>query len=328
MLRTLWFAIKVGFLITAAVWLADRPGVLEFDWMDYHIQLGVGTALVTLLFFLLAVLLAYRFFLHIVHLPRWFKRHHRESRHGKGRRAVTLGLTAIAAGDAKVAGYQAHRARRFLPGDQGLTVLLEAQAARLQGNDEEARQALYRLLENKDTAFLGLRGLLTDAMERGALDEAENLAQRALEMHPKQPWVLHIAYDVELRRKNWTRARSLLERAEPQPVVDQLGLAQPRHPRRGVLEAEHQAAAQLALAAFELRLGDAVGGHPRELDPHRGQHVVDRGGVERRDLVQHRADHARGEVVRADGGQRALEGATDRGAGGGDDDGLSHGGPP
>lgn len=219
MLRTLWFAVKVGFLITAAVWLADRPGVLEFDWMEYHIQLGVGTALVILLFTLLAVLLAYRFFLNITYLPRWFKRHRREYRRRKGSRAITLGLTAIAAGDVKVANYQAHRARRFLPSDQGLTVLLEAQAARLQGRDEEARQALYQLLENKDTAFLGLRGLLTDAMERGALDEAEDLAQRALEMHPKQPWVLHIAYDVELRRKNWSRARSLLERAERQKAL-------------------------------------------------------------------------------------------------------------
>ena len=45
-----------------------------------------------------------------------------------------------------------------------------------------------------------------------------------------------------------------------QLAVDELGLADPRHPRAGVLQAEHQSPAQLPLAADELLLGDAVGG--------------------------------------------------------------------
>ena len=44
-----------------------------------------------------------------------------------------------------------------------------------------------------------------------------------------------------------------------QLAVDQLGLAEPAHPRAGVLQAEHQPAAQLALAALELLVGDAAG---------------------------------------------------------------------
>ena len=42
-----------------------------------------------------------------------------------------------------------------------------------------------------------------------------------------------------------------------QLAVDQLGLADPAHPRAGVLQAEHQRPAQLALAALELLGGDA-----------------------------------------------------------------------
>ena len=43
-----------------------------------------------------------------------------------------------------------------------------------------------------------------------------------------------------------------------QLVVDQLGLAEARHPRPGVLEAEHQAALELALAAGQLLVVDAA----------------------------------------------------------------------
>ena len=57
--------------------------------------------------------------------------------------------------------------------------------------------------------------------------------------------------------------------------MDQLGLADPRHPGAGVLEAEHQPAAQLALAADQLLLGDAVRGDPGQLGAHHGEHLVE-----------------------------------------------------
>ena len=63
-----------------------------------------------------------------------------------------------------------------------------------------------------------------------------------------------------------------------QLVVDELGLADARHPGAGVLEAEHQAAAQLALAALELLLGDAVGGDLGQLGAHDLEHLVELAG--------------------------------------------------
>ena len=53
-----------------------------------------------------------------------------------------------------------------------------------------------------------------------------------------------------------------------QLVVDELGLADARHPRAGVLQAEHQAALELALAARELLVGDAA--RPRPWRARRG----------------------------------------------------------
>ena len=66
-------------------------------------------------------------------------------------------------------------------------------------------------------------------------------------------------------------ARQHLVDAE-QLVVDQLGLAEAGHPRAGVLEPEHQPTAQLALAAGQLLVGDAVGGDLGQLGADDRQH--------------------------------------------------------
>src|SRR5579862_627911 len=55
--------------------------------------------------------------------------------------------------------------------------------------------------------------------------------------------------------------------------------------------------------------------------------VLDRGRIELRDLREGGADGCDSEVLRAHVCERALVGATDRRAGGGNDDGFSHGTP-
>ena len=56
--------------------------------------------------------------------------------------------------------------------------------------------------------------------------------------------------------------RARTSSTDEQLAVDQLGLADAAHPRAGVLEAEHERAAQLALAALELLGGDAGSRRP------------------------------------------------------------------
>ena len=49
-----------------------------------------------------------------------------------------------------------------------LTMLLSAQAAQLDG-DEQAAEGYFRaMLEREETRFLGLRGLITQAIKRGS----------------------------------------------------------------------------------------------------------------------------------------------------------------
>lgn len=213
MLRALLFAVKIGLIAAAAVWVAQRPGTVAVDWLGYHMTAHVGLVLLALLVLLLFILFLHRVVLAIAGLPGSWKKRRERRTHEKGYQALTQGLTAVAAGDSKHASERARRTRELWPKDKGLSLLLEAQAARLRGEEDVARAAFDRLLKNKDTAFLGLRGLLVDALEGGDTTRALELARKAQTMHPRQPWVIRMVYDLEIQKKQWTEAEKTLKRA-------------------------------------------------------------------------------------------------------------------
>ncbi len=214
MLRVLWFAVKVGVLVAVSVWIANRPGDVTVHWMDYAIHAQAWFVMVAALVVLVAILALHRLVLSVLGFTGAVGRYREWRRHKKGQRAVLLGLAAVAAGDRKLAQYQAYRARTLMPRDRGLTLLLEGDAARLQGDMAGAHQAYAALLENKDAAFLGMRGLLTTALEHDNPEEALALARRAIAMHPKQAWLQRLVYKLEIHERQWEAALRSLRRIE------------------------------------------------------------------------------------------------------------------
>ena len=214
MLRALVFTLKVILLGAALLWCLAQPGDISFSAAGYDVTARTsfvyisGLAALVLLFFVFKIVAV------ILSLPDWIARKSAENKKRKGQRALTLGLTAVAAGDSKHASYQAWRTRKFLPDDKELSVLLEGQAARLKGDHDAARRSFQALMKNEDTAFLGLRGLMLESLEQNDLEQAATLAHNALIMHPRQPWVLRMAYDIEIRRARWDAALKILRRAE------------------------------------------------------------------------------------------------------------------
>lgn len=213
MIRALWFAIQIAIVVYAFMWVAERPGTFEMAWMGYEIDAHIGVLFGCILILLLFTMVFYRMALKLMRLPQVLRAKHDKRKDEKGLQALTLGLSAVAAGDAKLAHYQSYRAKKLLSEQQGLSILLEAQSARLNGDEEGANKAFRRLLENKDTAFLGLRGLLLDALHNHKTDDAEMIARKALTMYPKQPWLLHMVFDLEIRKKDWGKAEEILKKA-------------------------------------------------------------------------------------------------------------------
>jgi len=189
MIRALWFFLKVGVLIAVAVWFAAHPGAISISWGGYQIKTSVGilVALVAVFFVVLYVL--YRIARSVFGAPGRMGLSQKAKRRESGYRALTRGMVAVAAGDAVTAGRMARRADVLL-NEPPLTMLLSAQAAQLNGDDEAARKYFKAMLERPDTAFLGLRGLLSDSLRGVKRTEALGYARKAHALQPKTPWLL------------------------------------------------------------------------------------------------------------------------------------------
>ena len=69
------FRQKIGLIVAAAFWVAQRPGVVELDWLGYHVTAQIGIVLLGLFVALLFILALHRIVLGLAGLPKaWRER--------------------------------------------------------------------------------------------------------------------------------------------------------------------------------------------------------------------------------------------------------------
>jgi HemY protein len=211
--RVLWFLIKIGIIAALVVWLTQEPGRVSIDWLGWAVDMPVGVAL-------LAIGLLVFLFVHgerirhaIFAFPSRWRAQRKAIREMKGYRALTLGLVAVAAGDAPESRRQSRRARDLLT-DAPLTKLLTAQTARLDGDDEAARKYFEDMRADPEVAFLGIRGLMTQALQAGDKDRALALAEEARKLRPSAKWVLIELLNLQMDAGKWSQALTTLDEAE------------------------------------------------------------------------------------------------------------------
>lgn len=212
MTRAIWFLIKVAIVVGIAVWLADRPGTVNINWQGYVVETSFGVAVLITVAVLAFAVFLYRVVRGIIGAPRSLGRYSRSRRRERGYKALTRGMVAVAAGDAATARKMARKADGLL-NEPPLTMLLSAQAAQLQGDDRAAKEYFTAMLDRPETAFLGLRGLLTQSLKSGDRVEALQLARRAQSLQPNTPWLLGTLYDLEARSGDWAAAEGTLQQA-------------------------------------------------------------------------------------------------------------------
>ncbi len=206
MIQTLWFFIQIALVTAVAVWLATQPGSVSMRLMGYSATLDIGVFFVLLVVLVLLTLFLWRMVKTIFSVPGAIAKYREEDKRKKGFRALTRGLVAVAAGDVKRATQFSKQTKSLLPYQNGLPVLLEAQAARLRGEEGLAQNRFEHLMEDKDAAFLGIRGLLKSALDEGNIARALDFARKAEKIHPKQGWVIQTVYDLEIKNGCWSDA--------------------------------------------------------------------------------------------------------------------------
>lgn len=219
MIRALLYFIVVAIVVLIAVWLTETPGNVQIDWLGYRVNMSVGVTLLLTIVLVGVVTALYRLYGLIVDGPRSMQRLRARVRRDRGFRALTQGFVAVASGDADTARAMSRKADRMLQ-DPPLTLLLSAQAAQLNGDETAASSFFQAMLRRPETEFLGLQGLLTQAIQENETVRALGYAQRALALRPRSPKVVETCLNLQVQLRRWVDAQSTVAAAVKAKLLD------------------------------------------------------------------------------------------------------------
>lgn len=219
MVRTIWALAKIAIVLAAVVWIAEHPGRIQIDWLSYNLDFHVGFFFVVFFLALALGIFIFSVIKSVLDMPKTLTRYNDMTAKDKAVRALSIGLSAVAAGDTKEVSRQASKVKNYLSDTNPLSLFLEAQAARLNGDEAEASQAYLALMKDKDAGFMGVRGLLQVVLDRGDYEGALELGYKALRSYPKKGWILSIVYDLEIQARHWDKALRILTRAEKAEAI-------------------------------------------------------------------------------------------------------------
>ncbi len=218
-MRRVLLALVVGAVVLALAWaLAGLPGQVSADIGSISFEAATPVVALGLLLLFIVLYALFRLLGAIIRLPSTLRARRAARRRRAGDVAVTHTLLALAAGEKGDARREASRARRLL-GDTPQTLLLAAEAGRIAGRSDEAETAFRALAERDDAAFLGLRGLLRQAIEREDWPEAAALARQAETVQPGAAWLRHERARLAVRAGDWSDALALADADAPKAAL-------------------------------------------------------------------------------------------------------------
>ena len=218
MFRLLILLAGVALAAWGLMWLADNPGVVTLTWrgVEYKLSLMLAIGLVAVVAVVWSIVWGVLRF--VLRVPSLMSIAARARKREKGLAAVSRGLIAVNAGDARAASKHAADANRFLR-HEPMVRLLTAQAAQLAGDREGALKAYTAMLDHHETHGLGLRGLHVEARRGGDHEAALQYAMRA-NAHAPAPWAGQAVLDDRTRRGDWAGALATVDSNAAAHLID------------------------------------------------------------------------------------------------------------
>lgn len=222
MLRSLWFILQIAILTGLLIWAAQHPGTVTFNWLSYELTIQIGLFLCAVYALIFLTVHAHNIWRYITGMPRAILRRMEQRAKIHSHNNLAKGLSALAAGDLKSAARLSHKINDdHFNESPGLLLLLQAQTARLKGNEHDAKRLFSRLAKDKNAGFLGVRALLQNALENNDFDTAKTLAQESLQRFKNNPWLLQAAYKIALQSQQWDEALAHIKKLEQFKVLPQ-----------------------------------------------------------------------------------------------------------
>ena len=216
LIKIIVFVCIVGALAWGAGYLLESSGGATLEIMGSEYSFGplqtvlAVIALMLVMWVLLKVLGLVFAVLKFINgdetaLSRYFDR----NRERKGFDALSEGLMALASGEGRVALAKAQKADKYL-NKPALTNLLTAQAAEMAGDTRKAEETYRKLVENEQTRFVGVRGIMKQKLAAGDSDTALALAEKAYALKPKHEETGDVLLKLQAEKEDWKGARKTL----------------------------------------------------------------------------------------------------------------------
>jgi HemY protein len=219
MIRVILFLALVALMALGAAWIADRPGDVTITWLGYRIETSLmvaAAAVVAVVGLCLLIWSLLRTLLRSPDLIALFLSHRRGVR---GYLAISRGLIAVGAGDARAARKFADEAEKIAPGEP-LALLLNAQCAQLSGDRAAAEYAFRMMADREDTRLIGLRGLYVEARRRDDTPAARAYAEQAAQAAPSLAWASQAVLEFRCAAGDWEGALDAIDRNNRNGLID------------------------------------------------------------------------------------------------------------
>jgi HemY protein len=218
MVRLLIFLAALALAALGLTLLANNPGVVDVIWRGKEYEVSLMFALAAVLALAIAISIVWGVLRFVFRIPSLVSVGAQSRRREKGFRALSRGMLAVGAGDARGAAKHAYDASRLI-GHEPLAKLLQAQSAQLAGDRARAVAAYNAMLDHQETHGLGLRGLHVEARRAG--DHAAAL-QYAMRAHARAPaaWAGQAVLDDRTRRGDWAGALATVDSNAGARLID------------------------------------------------------------------------------------------------------------
>jgi len=218
MIRILLFLAALAALAFGFSWIADQPGGVALTLAGYRYETSLVAALGFALVILTLAMALWSVARFVFRIPTLMSFSARMRRRNKGFAALTRGMLAAGAGDAKTAATAAREAERLI-GQEPLAMLLAAQSAQLSGDRARAERLFQRMADQPETRLLGLRGLHVEARRRGDDLAANDFARLAFELAPAH-WAGQAMLERHAMADDWKSALAVVETNAGRKIID------------------------------------------------------------------------------------------------------------
>lgn len=183
MIRLLFLLVLLALLSLGASWLADHPGSVTIYWLDWRIDTSFAFLAASILIAVIALWLVLAILGAVLRAPKTYLRWRQSRHYAQGLQSVTEGVAALVLADVPLAVEHTKKAQTLL-GSQPITLLMQAQIARLKGDEERMVDLLESMLKHPETEFLAARSLSDAALKSRSASLALTYAQKATDIQP------------------------------------------------------------------------------------------------------------------------------------------------